>query len=458
MVEPTPRNLAVLALRDRHGNVTRSLRRLLAQHAVSNLDRAFARELALGVLRRRAALDAVLAAFLRLTDRRLPHAVRHILHVGLYQLLFLDRVPDFAAVNEAVSQAAAFHCSRQAGLINGLLRSILRALSPVETGHTPADPCVIPISPASFRRIDRPVFPDPQTDPAAYIAAAYSLPQSLTAGWLEQTSGDLQPVIRWAMHANTSPPLIARVNRLKATVDQTLASLAAAGAAAAVHANACSVVIADAASLTDLPAFRDGWIQPQDPTATEVVLAAAPAPGQTVLDLCAAPGVKTTHLAELMNNTGSIVAVDVSDSKLALITDSAKRMGATIVTTTLADKLASLGVERFDLVLADVPCSNTGVLARRPEARWRFDPAALGSLVKDQKFLLAAAAGLTRPGGRVVYSTCSIEPAECGNLAKAAAAADLNLTLETQKLIRPAGAGDPTQWHDGGFYAIFRRT
>lgn len=447
-----------MALRDRQGNVTQSLRRLLASHKLSPADRALARELALGVLRRSGTLDALLAAFLRRGGRNLPGAIHEILQVGLYQLLLLDRVPDFAAVDEAVRQASAFHHKRQAGLVNAVLRSIARALSPVENGPPPFEPSVIPVSADTFRRIDRAVFADPQPYPAAYLAGAYSLPETLAGRWLDQTSGDMAPVVRWATHANTSPPLIARVNSLKATVDDVLRSLVAEGVAAAAHANGHSVVFTESAALTELSAFRDGLLQPQDPTATEVVLTAAPQPGMNVLDLCAAPGTKTMHLAELMAGRGAIVAVDVSDNKLHLVADGARRMGVDIVTPLLAHKLGSLDVGQFDLVLVDVPCSNTGVLARRPEARWRFDPRALGALVADQKFLLSAAAGLVKPGGRVVYSTCSMEPEECGLLAKAAAQADgLGLTLENQRLIRPAGATDPAQWRDGGFIALFRR-
>ena len=458
MIESTPRNVAVMALRDRQGNVTQSLRTLLAERDLSPVDRAFTRELALGALRRRGTLEAVLAAFCRHSDRRPPGAIGEILHVAAYQLLFLDRVPDFAAVDEAVSQAGAFRHKRQAGFVNGVLRAMARGLSPAEAGTPPAARNVIPVSSQAFRRIDRDVFADPQAAPAEYLAGAYSLPQVLAGRWLAQASGDVAPVIRWAAHANTSPPLIVRVNRLRASVDEALASLAGDGASAVAHANGRSVVFTEPVALTELSAFRSGWIQPQDTSATEVALAAAPQPGMNVLDLCAAPGTKTMHLAELMENRGAIVAVDVSDRRCALIADSARRMGAGIVTPMLTDRLGSLEAGQFDLVLADVPCSNTGVLARRAEARWRFDEHALGGLVKDQKLLLSAAAGMARPGGRVVYSTCSMEPEECDLLAKAAAGADLGLTLESQRLIRPAGATDRTQWRDGGFIAVFRRT
>ncbi|MCD6304601.1 MAG: RsmB/NOP family class I SAM-dependent RNA methyltransferase, partial [Planctomycetes bacterium] len=198
-----------------------------------------------------------------------------------------------------------------------------------------------------------------------------------------------------------------------------------------------------------------GAVQPQDASATAVVLAAGVAKGMRVMDFCAAPGTKTTHLAEEMDNEGSILAVDVSEDKLEKIRSNCRRMGVTIVETMLAEKIGSLTPESFDLVLADVPCSNTGVLARRAEARWRFDEQALGRLVADQKRLLALAGRFVRPSGRLVYSTCSIEPEECSGVTRWLAAAEGRFELVKEELFLPAGADEPTRWRDGGYVAVF---
>ena len=155
----------------------------------------------------------------------------------------------------------------------------------------------------------------------------------------------------------------------------------------------------------ELPGFGDGLFQPQDPTATAVgqvcgdLLAAMgkPPAEMSVLDFCAAPGTKTTHLAELMGNQGSILALDVSPAKLEKIESNCRRMGISNVKTLSAERAGGLTPQSYDLVLADVPCSNTGVLARRPEARWRFNHDALGRLIKDQQFLAAAAGQFVRP-------------------------------------------------------------
>jgi 16S rRNA (cytosine967-C5)-methyltransferase len=449
-----PRDLAVLALRDRDGNVSASIERRVAAAGLSPADGHLARELALGVERRRASLEAIACGYLVQPGRNLPGALNQIIAVAIYQLLYLDRIPAFAAVNEAVEQAERFHHRRQSGLVNGLLRTILRKVSDVQHGPVPAARDVIPIAPESYRRSEAPVFPDPAASPAAYLAAAYSLPRELAERWIDNL-GSLDKAVAVATQANVRAPLIVRVHSARATVQAVMAELAAAGVAARAHENGLSIVLDDTRDVTRLEAFARGAIQPQDPTATSVVLACEPRPGMKVLDLCAAPGTKTTHLAELMGNQGCIVAADVSREKLDRIAENCRRMGITIVQPILADAVGSLESGGFDLVLADVPCSNTGVLARRAEARWRFSHEALSKLVEDQKFLARAAAHFVRPGGRLVYSTCSIEPRENGEVARWLARSEPPVRLVREELTLPAGAADPTAWHDGGYLAVF---
>ena len=451
------RDIAVRALRDRGGNVTGALRRLLGENELSAADRALARELSSGVVRRRAALTAILSAFQKHQGKKLPSPIAEILQVAVYQLLFLERVPDFAAVNEAVSQVAATGGKGRRGFVNGILRAIQRGLSPVEVSVVPAAADVVPIATGKWRKLDRAVFADPAADPAAYVAGAYSLPPVLAERWLTQTRDNMSRVIKWATHALASPPLIARVNGLRATVEQTLEALATDNIEASAHVNGCSVVFASHQDVTGLRVFQDGWIQPQDPTATGVGLIAGASEGMKALDFCAAPGTKTTHLAERMNNRGEIAAIDISDEKLQRVSDNCRRMGVSIVQTLPTQRLGSLTPMAYDVVLADVPCSNTGVLSRRAEARWRFEKDALSRLVGDQKSLLSAAASFVRPGGRLVYSTCSIEPEECHGIVEFARNR-LSLSLVDESLTHPGGADDPTRWRDGGYYAIFRRS
>jgi 16S rRNA (cytosine967-C5)-methyltransferase len=452
--KPNARDLAVLALRDREGNVSAHLTGRLAQAQLSPPDAALSRELALGVARRRGTLQAVLRSYLARPDRRPPGALQEILLVGLYQILFLQRVPEYAAVNEAVEQAGRFRHRRQSGMVNGVLRTVVRSVSEEKTGPVPIERDAVPCGVGRYRKLNHPVFPDPSAEPAAYLATAYSLPADLAERWLARF-GSLEGAIAVATHCNARAPLILRVNVGATDVDSVVSELSSAGVSARPHVNGQSVVLDDWCDVTSLGPFARGLVQPQDPAATDVVVTADPQPGTAVLDFCAAPGTKTTHLAERMQNQGSIVALDVSREKLERIEANCRRMSATIVSTSLAGQAGQLETESFDLVLADVPCTNTGVLARRAEARWRFSREALSAAVRDQKLLIRAAGLFVRRGGRLVYSTCSIEPEECSQIAGWYQSSESRMHLVHEALTLPDGAGDPTRWRDGTYVAVF---
>ncbi|MCY2929999.1 MAG: methyltransferase domain-containing protein [Planctomycetota bacterium] len=449
----TARDVAVRALRDRGGNVTAHVDRFAGTNAPP-AEKALARELALGVLRRRGTLDAVLRAYLRQADRRPPGPVQEILQVALYQLLFLDRVPDFAAVSEAVAQTGRFGHNRQSKFVNGVLRGITRELSAAAEEGLPPAADVIPTSPRAGRRIGREVFPSPADDPGGYLAAAYSLPESLAGRWVARFGG-LAGALPIAAQAAARAPLLVRPNTLKGSVEEILAALQTEGAQAQLHAGGRCIVLEGVANVQQMAALKAGLIQPQDATAAAVAPACEVQPGMNVLDFCAAPGTKTTHLAERMANRGRIVALDVSQEKLSRIDDSCRRMGISIVTTMLAENVAQLPEASFDLALVDAPCSNTGVLARRAEARWRCDDRSFSALAADQQILAGLAARYVRPGGRLVYSTCSIEPEECGELARALVKKNPRLKLVRDELTLPGGADEPACWRDGGYTAIF---
>ncbi|MBN1941960.1 MAG: methyltransferase domain-containing protein [Phycisphaerae bacterium] len=452
-MEHTARDTAVQALRDREGKTSRYLRYLLVHTKLSPPDRALARELAMGEVRRRGTLDAVIRAYLSQPDKKLPTPIGEILRIALYQILFLDRVPNHAAVNEAVEQASRFHHKRQQGFINGLLRAILRDLPDEPTGVRPPASDAVPRDDGTAVRLGKAAFPDPQSHPAEYVAAAYSLPIALVQRWRERFGEE--KALAFAQHSIARPPLICRVNASRSSVEAVLGSLVKDHQPSGAHENGLSVMIDPTDSLMSISAFREGLIQPQDPTATAVVASARLKPGMRVLDFCAAPGTKTTHLAERMENQGEIVAVDVNEEKTQRIETNCQRLGIDIVTTCTVENLGRLDLRSFDLVLVDVPCSNTGVLARRPEARWRFDEESLSQLIRDQFSLATAAGQYVAPGGQLLYSTCSIEPEECQQMAEKIAGRLEHLKLASQTLTPPDGATDPTRWHDGGFLAIF---
>ena len=459
MTSPTPdnaRDVALHACTDTTGHVTAHLDRLLASASLSPADRGLARELALGLTRRLRTCRSIIRKFLKRPNLKLPKPVDTILDLAVYQLILLNRIPAFAAINEAVNQVGRHRRPKMRGMVNGVLRSIQRSMGQPQEGVCPMQADAVPIDATHWIKLDRAVMPDPAKLAGAWLSSAYSLPDELVDRWVAE-AGSAEIAQAWCAHTITRAPLIARVNSLRADVATVLESLAEQGVASRPHENGLSVVLDDSRTLTELAVFQAGLIQPQDPTATAVVEALDPKPGMTVLDLCASPGTKTTHIAERMNNTGRIIACDINEEKLSRIRDNADRMGIDIIETLHTEQAGGLELESFDCVLADVPCSNTGVLARRAEARWHFEEKSLRQLAEDQKFLAAMAGRFLAPGGKMVYSTCSIEPEENRQVVRHADRHDPGLHLQKHTTTTPAGADDATRWHDGGFYAILTR-
>ena len=244
-----------------------------------------------------------------------------------------------------------------------------------------------------------------------------------------------------------------RCNPLRIERARLLAALREAGHSAEAGEHLQAVRLHESGPIRDLPGYADGWFSVQDESAMHVAAALAPEPGEVVLDLCAAPGGKTTHLAELMRDTGRIVACDVDERRLQTVSTLAQRLGLTIIETCcLADEHgADVPSGPFDRALVDVPCSKTGVLGKRPEARWRLRPDDLRHLVSLQVRLLRLAIQRVRPGGAIVYSTCSIEPEENRHVVETVVREAPDITLETAQESVP---GRPA---DGGFWARLRR-
>ncbi len=350
-------------------------------------DRGLFTELVYGVLRRRGTLDHVIGQFSKQPPEKLEPTVLILLRTGLYQLLYLNRVPVSAAVNETVNLAAAM-IPRAKGFINAVLRS--------------AD-----------RGRERITYPDRQRDPVGFLVATYSHPRWLVEQWLQQ----LGPVETEALAAamGEKPPLTARVNTLRITRDELLLKLAAAGITAApCRYSPLALTVVATGGVEQLPGFQEGLFTVQDESSQLAALLLAPRPGERVLDLCAAPGGKATLLAQLMENRGEIVACDLTDAKLLRLEGSCTRLGISIITTLRSDATAPppqfLG--SFHRVLVDAPCSGLGVIRRNPEGKWRKGPHDLERLAVTQKKILKAAAGCVAPGGLLLYATCSTSERE----------------------------------------------
>jgi len=260
---------------------------------------------------------------------------------------------------------------------------------------------------------------------------------------------DKDEMLRLGFWWNSPAPVCLRVNRLRNTREEFLARLATAAISARPGEHADAVWLDERHAIQSIPGYYDGAFSVQDESAMNAATLLAPLPGESILDLCAAPGGKTTHLAELMSNEGSIAAIDVDDRRARLIFENCFRLGITIVSADAVSRdVANIPLGPFDAVLVDVPCSNTGVLGKRPEARFRLRPEDLTELPDMQRPLLAAALERTKPGGRVVYSTCSIEPEENRLLIDEVLKAYPNWRVERDRWHIP---GQPA---DGGYQAL----
>jgi 16S rRNA (cytosine967-C5)-methyltransferase len=356
--------------------------RELAGGQLAGPDRGLFAELVFGVLRRQGTLDHILTGLLDQPLAKLEPQVLILLRLGLYQLIYLDRIPPSAAVNESVN-LAKLAIPRASGLINAVLRNYLRHKETV-------------------------TFPDPVATPAASIAARHSHPEWLVKLWFSQLGEE--ETERLAEAASCQPPLTLRANTLRTMRDDLLNKFADNG----ITASACTfsplgIRVEGRHSITGLPGFREGLFVVQDEASQVASILLDPQPEERVLDACAAPGGKATHLAQMMDNRGELLAMDVSATKLPLILETAQRLGIAIIGTRVADLLKSdaFPANVFDRILLDAPCSGLGVIRRNPEAKWRLLPADITRLAANQKLMLANAARMLKPGGALLYSTCS---------------------------------------------------
>jgi 16S rRNA (cytosine967-C5)-methyltransferase len=455
---PGARDIAVDVLRDDRdpGPFTQHrLDRLVAERKPSRADAGLATELALGVVRHRLTLDHLLSRVFHGDMRHIDPRLLPVLRVGAYQLVWLDRIPPFAAVDSAVDQAKRLAGRRAGGLVNALLRQILRHRRDEVVPDPPDQPrrC-IRIDRDRWRAFDTDLFADPASDRAGYLAAATSHPAHLVRRWLDRFGRGKTEQI--CLAGSLRPPLVLRVNRRRTGVRALMDRLAAEGTTAVACASTDAVFVSDAQPVREMQAIADGHCQPQDVTAQSVVRAAPPRPGQKVLDLCAGPGTKTTQLADYMEDRGLILACDRSAAKIASIEDHCRRMGVTCARAVPADELDTAAAQwgPFDLALVDVPCSNSGVLARRPEARYRITAERLGKLADAQSALLARAARHVRPGGKIIYATCSIEPDENEHVVQRFLTGPAGRRLLDSKQVLPRAGQALTDWRDGGFWAV----
>jgi 16S rRNA (cytosine967-C5)-methyltransferase len=411
------RFLAVEALQDRSikSLPTDRIWQLAEKYHIPSRERPLAYDLLTGCIKRRGTLDQLVEVFSGRRTQQIDSTVLTTLRMGIYQLLFEDSVPDFAAVDTTCELTRSLIGKRPVGFVNAVLRNLQRAIVERDAAITPENRMeILPIGNERGIRFSQPIFPA-AADPETYLSLACSYPKWLIRRWLGRWDFDALRQILAA--GNARPSLTLRSNPLRTTPEQLTERLKDEGCEVAELSDTGLLELLSHPPITELQAFKDGLFQVQDATAADVVRNLALNEGMKILDLCAGLGTKTTQLAELTGDRAEIFATDTIDTKLQKLRENADRLGLNFIKTIPIQSLAENTYENaFDLVLLDVPCSNTGVFDRRPEARWRLKETDFQLYARQNLDLLAKAETLVKPGGRIAFSTCSIDEEEDGLL------------------------------------------
>ena len=427
-----------------HSERSAPLRRVAeatADPGIDARDRAFLRRLIGTEVRRRGTLRALVRRF---ATGRPDRDLEIHLRLGFVQMFFLDQVPDHAVLAETVRAAKQTHGPRRGAYVNAVLRRALSARRPGVCGDPTRD------LPLRDLHLAEAAFADPSEHPLLWAEDALSMPAALMKRWIRRYG---EPrAFELALGALVEPDLSLRVLGDREEIARELETLGCPTRPGG-HPRILLAPVASTQQILHSPAFERGRITVQGETALRAAELLEAKAGERLLDMCAAPGGKSAVLA---GSGARVIATDPNPRRLARALETARRLGSPGPLELVAcDGGKGLVPGSFDGVLVDVPCSNTGVLAQRPEARWRFTPAARRSLAAIQDRLLAEAAACVRPGGRLVYSTCSIEPEENRRRVDALLGrrTDLVLEAEIEMLPDPRRASGPI---DGGYAARLR--
>ncbi len=423
-----------------------------------------ATDLVFGTLRNRLAIDTVITAFSGRPVRRIQPGLLNIIRIGTYELVHSPATGEHSVVNEAVGNTKAVAGEKQAGFVNAVLRQIIRHISnrriPLDQAHIKR---TLPQTPSTGCEFDTDFLTDNEVTVAGYLGMAFSLPEWLVADWTGEFSEESARQICFA--SNRRPGIYIRPNLLRTTMDDLAERLRQAGIDLETDADNSMIRIKSPQAITQLPGFMAGDFSVQDITAAQPVrmlirstfgvrrsaVRSTQHAARKILDLCAAPGTKTMQLAEATDDSAKIIATDIDAGRLEMVKENIARLGIKSVDVVSYEELPDY---RFDCVLLDVPCSNTGVLARRIEARYRINPAKIQGLARLQAGLLDRAAGIVKPNGKICYSTCSIQNIENERLVEDFLQKNKNFTLESERLTLPSVEGFD---HDGGYAAILTK-
>ena len=346
---------------------------------LENKDKALVTNIVYGVLQNKMRLDYIISNYSKIPLKKISPDVLNILRMGVYQVIFTDKIPDYAITNESIKLVKKCRKTSASGFVNALLRGVIRGDKEI-------------------------VYPK---DRLEYLSVYYSCPLWICKMWDKMYPDRLEDILK---SMNDTPKFSVRVNTLKMSVDEFIDLKG--GERSELQKDV--VILPSGTDVKNDKLFKDGCYYPQDEASAMVAELLSPKKGQTVIDMCAAPGGKTTHIAQIMENEGEILAFDIHKHKLDIINDTAKRLGISIIHTKLGD--ASVYNEKYcqkaDCVLADVPCSGLGILRRKPEIKYTKNISDLAELADLQKKILDVSAKYVKKGGTLVYSTCTISDVE----------------------------------------------
>ncbi|MGQ9818522.1 MAG: 16S rRNA (cytosine(967)-C(5))-methyltransferase RsmB [Candidatus Kapaibacteriales bacterium] len=363
------------------------LDKAIRENDFNELDRSLLTELVYGVIRWKAKLDYVLVGFYFGDFLKCLNVVKNAMRIALYQIIFLDRIPLFAAVNESVEYVKHVQGEKTAGIVNAVLRNIAR-------------------------NIDNIRYPEREEDLVYHLSVMYSFPRWIVKRWIDRY-GEIEAE-KMLFTSNRRPYVTIRVNTYKTNINFITEELKKLGIQFFISPYLQdSIVIRNPKfNILNTELFIEGFVTIQDTSASLASALAAPLPGQLVYDLCAAPGGKSFYIAEKMKNTGKIIALDKYPSKLRFIEEGARRLGLTNIITLSGDAQEIRFDEQADIVFADVPCSGLGTIAKNPDIKWKKEREDIYALSNLQKKILSNAVHNVKVGGVIIYSTCSTEPEE----------------------------------------------
>jgi 16S rRNA (cytosine967-C5)-methyltransferase len=387
-----PRQLAFIALRDVHKGAYAdvALDRVLQKVNLPDHDRRLVTELVYGTVRRQRTLDALIDQIASKKSHQQAPDLRTILHLGLYQLRYQERIPASAAVNTTVQLAKENRFSGLTGFVNGLLRQYIRLVE-----HQGGDPLQLP------------------ENPVERLGVLHSFPDWIVQVWFEQLGfAQTEQLCEWM---NQSPTIDLRINPLRTSMEEVEAALQSVGVVVKRVSNLPQALRLTGSSgpIQKLPGFSEGWWTVQDSSAQLVSHLLNPQPGDVVIDACAAPGGKTTHIAELMGDKGKIWGCDRTSSRLRKLQENSQRLNLQSIQICIGDSRHFTQFQNTaDRVLLDAPCSGLGTLHRHADARWRQTPESVRELSILQKELISYTSAFVKYGGVLVYATCTLHPAE----------------------------------------------